>query len=64
MGYVDADWIYPTQVRFLSVYLIYLWIYSPSLDLCRYFSFLIYTQSVGLLGRGISPLQGSYLHTE
>jgi hypothetical protein len=30
----------------------------------RIFSFLIYTQSVGLLGRGISPLQGRYLHTE
>jgi hypothetical protein len=28
------------------------------------FSFLIYTQSVGLLGRGISPSQGGYLHTE
>jgi hypothetical protein len=40
-----------------------LWLYSP-LDLGRFFSFLIYTQSVGLLGRGISPLQGRYLHTE
>jgi hypothetical protein len=27
----------------------------------RFFSFLIYTQSVGLLGRGISPSQGRYL---
>jgi hypothetical protein len=26
--------------------------------------FLIYTQSVGLLGQGISPLQGRYLCTE
>jgi hypothetical protein len=33
-------------------------------NLGRFFSFLIYTQSVGLLGRGISPLQGLYLHTE
>jgi hypothetical protein len=33
-------------------------------DLGRFFSFLIYTQSVGLLGRGISPSQGRYLHTE
>jgi hypothetical protein len=40
-----------------------LWLYSPS-DLGRFFSFLIYTQSVGLLGRGISPLQGRYLHTK
>jgi hypothetical protein len=30
----------------------------------RFFSFLIYTQSVGLLGRVISPSQGRYLHTE
>jgi hypothetical protein len=29
-----------------------------------FFSFLIYTQSVGLLGRGISPSQGRYLRTE
>jgi hypothetical protein len=28
------------------------------------FSFLIYTKSVGLLGREISPSQGRYLHTE
>jgi hypothetical protein len=32
-------------------------------DLGRFFSFLIYTQSIGLPGRGISPLQGRYLHT-
>jgi hypothetical protein len=36
----------------LSIYLyIYLWIYKPS-DLGQFFSFLIYTQSVGILGRG------------
>jgi hypothetical protein len=29
-----------------------------------FFSFLIYTQSVGLLGWGISPSRGHYLHTE
>jgi hypothetical protein len=34
------------------------------LDTGRYFSILIYTQSVGLLGQGISPSQGCYLHTE
>jgi hypothetical protein len=33
-------------------------------DLGRFFSFLIYTLSVGLLGRRISPSQGRYLHTE
>jgi hypothetical protein len=34
------------------------------MDLGRFFSLLIYTQPVGLLGRGISPTQGHYLHTE
>jgi hypothetical protein len=33
-------------------------------DLGRFFSFLIYTQSVGLLGREMSQSQGRYLHTE
>jgi hypothetical protein len=30
----------------------------------RFFSSLIYTQSVRLLGRRISPSHGRYLHTE
>jgi hypothetical protein len=42
--------------------IIYLWPYSP-LDVGRFIGFLIYTQTVGLLGRGISPLQSRYLHT-
>jgi hypothetical protein len=44
--------------------LIYLSIYGCTglVDLARFFSFLIYTQSVGLLGRRISPSQGRYLH--
>jgi hypothetical protein len=33
-------------------------------DLGRFFSFLIYTQSVRLLRLGIRPSQGRYLHTE
>jgi hypothetical protein len=33
-------------------------------DLGRFFSFLIYTQSVELPERGISQSQGRYLHTE
>jgi hypothetical protein len=33
-------------------------------DLSRFFSLLIYTKSVKLLGRGISPSQGRYLQTE
>jgi hypothetical protein len=44
----------------------HLFIYGSTalVDLGRFFSFFIYTQSVGLLGRGISPSQGRYLHTE
>jgi hypothetical protein len=41
----------------------YLWLYSPFLDLGRYFSY-IYTRSVGFLGREMSPSQGRYLYTE
>jgi hypothetical protein len=41
-----------------------LWLYSPLLDLGRFFSFLIYTHSVGLFGRGISPSQCRYLTQE
>jgi hypothetical protein len=36
---------------------------TAHVDFGCFFSFLIYTQSVGLLGRGISPSQGRYLHT-
>jgi hypothetical protein len=44
---------------------IYMWLYSPLLDLGRFFYFLqLFTQSVGLLGRGISPSQGLCQHTE
>jgi hypothetical protein len=43
---------------------IYLWLYSHLLDLGRIFSFLIYIQLVGILGRGISQSQSSYTHTE
>jgi hypothetical protein len=38
--------------------------FTALVDLSRFFSFLTYTQSAGLLGRGISPLQGRYLHTK
>jgi hypothetical protein len=45
--------------RFLSLY------GSTALvNLGRFFSFLIYTQSVGLLGRVINPSQGRCLHTK
>jgi hypothetical protein len=37
---------------------------QPFVDLGSFFSFLIYIQSVRLLGRGISPSQGYFLYTE
>jgi hypothetical protein len=42
----------------------YLSLYGSAalVDLGRFFSFLIYTQSVGLLGRGNSTSEGCYLH--
>jgi hypothetical protein len=45
---------------------IYLSIYGSTVhvDLGRFSSFLIYTQSVGLLRRGISLSQGRHLQTE
>jgi hypothetical protein len=41
-----------------------LWLYSPLLGIGHFFILLMYTQSVGLLGRRISPSQGRYQHTE
>jgi hypothetical protein len=46
------------QCHHLSVY------GFTALELGRFFSFLIHTQSVGLFGWGIGPSQGLYLHTE
>jgi hypothetical protein len=53
-------WFKPKEEKNLSIY--------GSTALCwafAAFQFLdLFTQSVGLLGRGIGPLQGLYLHTE
>jgi hypothetical protein len=51
---------------YLSIYLsMYLSLYGSTaiVEFGRFFSSLISTQSVGLLGRVISPSQGRYLHT-
>jgi hypothetical protein len=38
--------------------------HSRLLDLGRFFCFVVFfTEMVGLLGQGISPSQGRYLHT-
>jgi hypothetical protein len=38
------------------------WLYSPLLGPGRFLSFVILHTSVGLLGQGISPSQGLYIH--
>jgi hypothetical protein len=43
----------------LSIY-----VSTALVDFGRFFSFLIHTQSVGLLRRGINPSQGRYVRTE
>jgi hypothetical protein len=54
------------EIPIRQLMFIYLSIYGSTalVDLGRFFSFLIRTQLEGLLGRGISPSQGRYLHTE
>jgi hypothetical protein len=46
------------------MYLLLSWLHNPLLGLARFQFLTSYTLSVGLLGRGISLLQGRYLHTE
>jgi hypothetical protein len=46
------------------IHLIHQCLYSPLLGSGLFFSFvIIFTQSLGLVGRVISPSQGRYLHT-
>jgi hypothetical protein len=55
---------YAHMFYFLDISKLSLWLCSPLLDLGRFFCFShLFTQSVGLLGRGMSPSQGRYLHT-
>jgi hypothetical protein len=53
---------YPTE-RHCRLCLL-LWLYSPLFGFAAFSVSWSYAQSVGLLGRGISPSQGRYLHTE
>jgi hypothetical protein len=54
------------EVFFNAIQLPYLPIYDCTalVELGQFFSFLIYTKTGGLLGRGISPSHGRYLHKE
>jgi hypothetical protein len=56
-----CSYIVCSDISFLTLLLLSIY---GSTDLDLFFSFLMYTQLVGLLGRGISPSQGHYLHTE
>jgi hypothetical protein len=57
----DYTALYPRRQNF--IYFFPSFLPTALVDLGRYFSFLIYTQPVGLLGRGISSSHGRYLHT-
>jgi hypothetical protein len=51
--------------NFAFIYSFIQGLYRPLLGPGVFFSFVIFfTQTVGLLRRGISPSQGRYLHTE
>jgi hypothetical protein len=57
--------IFFNSTHYLSIYLsMHLWLYSSLLYLDRFSASYSYTQSVGLLGQGISLSQGLYLYTE
>jgi hypothetical protein len=50
--------------KFRATIFFFQWLYSPFLGPGLIFQFLdLFTQTVGLLGRGISPSQGLYLYT-
>jgi hypothetical protein len=54
-------WIYPLPKPGTSIYLR---VYSPLLDFGGFSIPWSFTQSIGILGRGISPSQCRYLHTQ
>jgi hypothetical protein len=58
--------IYRTSISHSFIHSsIHQWLYSLLLGPGLFFSFVIFfTQTVGLLGRGISPSQSRYLHTD
>jgi hypothetical protein len=58
-SHIDVHWGLPCLCSHLSTYGSTALVYRGC-----FFSFLICTQSVGLLGWGISSSQGSYPHTE
>jgi hypothetical protein len=53
-------WVITTNVHNIAP----IYVSTAMVGLRHFFSFLTYTQSVGLLVRVIRPSQDSYLHTE
>jgi hypothetical protein len=51
------------RLSFLLSFFLSFYGFTALVGLGGFFSSLIYTQSVGLLGRVIRPSQGRYLHT-
>jgi hypothetical protein len=64
IGTMERSSLCPANGSTICLISIYLWLYSTLLDLGSFFSFLIYTQSVGLLGWAIIRSQGRCLHTQ
>jgi hypothetical protein len=54
----------PARTSGPEKYLFFIYGCTALVHVGHFFTFLFYTQSVGLLGRGISPSQGRYPHTE
>jgi hypothetical protein len=62
---IRGSWnIFLWKFKRIILELLLLWPCSPLLGLGRFPVSWSYTQSVGLLGRGINLLQGIYIHTE
>jgi hypothetical protein len=59
----EVGWLHSFIHSFIHSYFCYThWSIGHPWNVSFHFSFLIINQSVGLLGRGISPSHGRYLH--
>jgi hypothetical protein len=63
-GQTEYDVIYWWRTFHNELHNLFIYGSTALVHLGRLFSFLMYTQNVGLLLRGISPSQGRYLHTD
>jgi hypothetical protein len=64
LNYLNTRRNLPLRFEYKPYSFIHQWLYSPLLGPDLFFSFVIFfTQTIGLLGRVISPSQGRYRHT-